>query len=43
MPKQPTRVPESVREKAKEVQDEYEYPSLGEAIRHMCREADYDV
>jgi len=43
MPKQQTRVPESVREEARDVQDEYDYPSIGEAIRHMCREAGYDV
>jgi len=41
--KQHTRVPESVREKAREVQDEYDYPSLGEAIRHMCQDGGYDV
>ena len=38
-----TRVPDSVREKAKEVQEQYGYPTIGEAIRHMCQEAGYDV
>jgi hypothetical protein len=38
-----TRVPDSVREQAEDVKDEYEYPSLGEAIRHMCQEGGYDV
>lgn len=38
-----TRVPDKVREKAEDVQEEYDYPSLGEAIRHMCKEGGYDV
>jgi hypothetical protein len=38
-----TRVPDSVREKAKDVKSEYDYPSIGEAIRHMCQEGGYDV
>lgn len=37
------RTPDIVREQAREVRDEYDYPSLGEAIRHMCQEGGYDV
>jgi antitoxin component of RelBE/YafQ-DinJ toxin-antitoxin module len=37
------RVPESVRDTAEEVQDEYGYATIGEAIRHMAREGGYDV
>jgi len=39
-----TRVPNSVRERAKDVKDEYDYPSIGEAIRHMCQSGkEFDV
>jgi hypothetical protein len=37
------RVPEPVYEKAEEVKEIHDYASLGEAIRHMCREGGYDV
>lgn len=37
------RVPDSVCERAETIKDEYEYGSIGEAIRHMCREGGYDV
>lgn len=37
------RVPETVYEAAKDVQEEYGYPSIGEAVRHMFREEGYDV
>jgi hypothetical protein len=37
------RIPKSVYEQAEEVKDEYDYPSIGEAIRHMCKEGGYDV
>jgi hypothetical protein len=37
------KVPETVHSKAGEVQEEYDYATLGEAIRHMCREGDYSV
>jgi metal-responsive CopG/Arc/MetJ family transcriptional regulator len=37
------RLPENVYEAAEEVRDEYDYPSVGEAIRHMVREGGYDV
>lgn len=37
------RVPTSVLDKAGELKEEYDYASIGEAIRHMCREAGYDV
>jgi hypothetical protein len=43
MGKKLTRVPVSVVDEAKDVQNEYDYPSVGEAIRHMVREAGYDV
>ena len=42
MAKRP-RLPESVIKTAEQVKDEYDYPSLGEAIRHMCQEGGYDV
>jgi len=38
-----TRLPETVRSKAKELKEERDFPTLGEAVRHMCREGDYDV
>jgi len=38
-----TRIPDKVRERAKDVKETYDYPSLGEAIRHMCQEGGYDV
>lgn len=41
--KPPTRVPETVKSKAEDVQKEYDFATLGEAIRHMCREGGYDV
>lgn len=37
------RVPDRVHEKAGEVQSEYDYATIGEAIRHMCQEGGYDV
>jgi hypothetical protein len=37
------RVPESVRDAAESVQEEYDYATIGEAIRHMAREGGYDV
>lgn len=36
-------IPDSVCREAEKVKEEYEYGSLGEAIRHMVREGDYDV
>jgi hypothetical protein len=37
------KLPEPVYERAQEVQDEKDFATLGEAIRHMCQEGDYDV
>ncbi|MDL5361324.1 hypothetical protein [Halalkalicoccus sp. NIPERK01] len=37
------RLPETVYNQAEAIQEEYGYPSIGEAIRHMCKEAGYDV
>ena len=37
------RIPTTVYETAKQVQAERDYPTLGEAIRHMCQEGGYDV
>jgi hypothetical protein len=37
------RVPQPVYQTASDVKDEYDYPSIGEAVRHVFREADYDV
>ena len=36
-------LPGPVAEKAAEIQDEHDYPSMGEAIRHVFKEAGYDV
>lgn len=38
-----TRLPNPVYDKAVEIQEEYDYPSIGEAVRHVFQEADYDV
>jgi hypothetical protein len=37
------RVPASVHDAAEEIREEYDYPTLGEALRHMIREGGYDV
>jgi hypothetical protein len=37
------RLPQTVYDRAEEIQDEYGYPSLGEAARHVFQEAGYDV
>lgn len=37
------RVPDTVHETAQEIQELHDYATLGEAIRHMCREGGYDV
>lgn len=37
------KVPDPVHAKAKEIKEMHDYASLGEAIRHMCREGGYDV
>lgn len=37
------RVPDAVYEQAEKVQTEHEYATLGEAVRHVFREAGYDV
>jgi antitoxin component of RelBE/YafQ-DinJ toxin-antitoxin module len=37
------RVPVEVKRRAEDVKDEYGFPTLGEAIRHMCQEGGYDV
>jgi len=37
------RVPTTVLERARQVKDEYDYPTIGEAIRHMCQNGGYDV
>jgi len=42
MPRRP-RVPNSVCDKAEEIKEQYDYNSLGEAIRHMCQAGGYDV
>jgi hypothetical protein len=36
---QPIKVPDTVHEKAQELQEIHDYATLGEAVRHMCREA----
>ena len=40
---QGVKVPVPVYEKAKELKEMHDYASIGEAIRHMCREGGYDV
>lgn len=37
------RIPNPVYNKASEVQDEHDYATIGEAIRHMVREGGYNV
>lgn len=37
------RLPGPVVEKAKQLKEEKEFASLGEAIRHMCQEGGFDV
>jgi hypothetical protein len=36
---QGVKVPDTVYERAGEVQEEHDYATLGEAIRHMCRDS----
>ncbi|WP_267130385.1 hypothetical protein [Natrarchaeobaculum sulfurireducens] len=40
---QQVRVPDTVYEKAKEVQEEKDFSSIGDTIRYMCQKGDYDV
>jgi len=42
MGRRPT-LPRPVYEQAEEIQDEFEYPTVGEAVRHVFQEAGYDV
>lgn len=37
------RLPTTVYERAGEVKNEYDFASIGEAVRHMCREGGFDV
>jgi len=37
------RIPATVYEEAQKVKDERDFPSIGEAIRHMAQEGGYDV
>jgi hypothetical protein len=37
----PVRCPDPVHEAAESVKKEYDYPTKGEALRHICREAGY--
>lgn len=37
------RIPDTVAHRAREVRDERDFASIGEAIRHMCQEGGYDV
>jgi len=44
MSKNPSvRLPQTVYDRAEAIQDEYDFASKGEAIRHMCREGGFDV
>lgn len=40
---QQVRVPDTVYEKAEQLKEERDYPTIGEAIRYMCREGEFDV
>lgn len=40
---QAVRVPEPVYREAKELRDDRDFSSLGDAVRAMCREGGYDV
>lgn len=37
------RIPETVYAAAVQVKEDRDFPSIGEAIRYMCREGGYDV
>jgi len=37
------RLPQTVYDCTEDIQEEYGYPSLGEAARHVFQEAGYDV
>jgi len=37
------RLPDPVYERAKELRDERDFPSIGEAVRYMIREGEHDV
>ena len=37
------KVPDPVHDKAEEIKEMHDYATLGEAVRHMCREGGYDV
>jgi len=36
-------IPDTVVQRAKELKEERDFRSVGEAIRYMCREGEYDV
>lgn len=36
------RLPEPVEQELAQIKDEYDYPSLGEAVRHVMKEAGYE-
>lgn len=37
------RLPDTVAERAKDIRDERDFPSVGEAVRHVFQEAGHDV
>ena len=37
------RVPDTVYDEAERLKEERDFPSIGEAVRYMCREGGYDV
>jgi len=37
------RLPQTVCNRAEDIQEKYDFASRGEAIRHMCREGGFDV
>jgi hypothetical protein len=37
------RIPDTVAKQARDLRDERDFPSIGEAIRHMCQEGGYNV
>jgi len=37
------RIPDTVANRARELRDEKDFRSIGEAVRHMCQNGGYDV
>jgi hypothetical protein len=37
------RIPTAVYAQAEDIQEDYDFATIGEAIRHMCQDGGYDV